>query len=521
MIAVGVYVGIKMVPAGAAPGEDKLDEVMHLLQTSYVDTVNQRDLEEDVIYTLLKDLDPHSDYIPKRDLQAASESLDGSFDGIGVQFNIHNDTILIVSVINGGPSEKVGLRDGDKIIKVEDEVVAGTGITNAKVLKLLKGPKGTKVKVGILRKGHKQLIDFVITRDEIPLYSVDASYMLTDEVGYIKLSRFSATSYDEVRQAMVELRREGLKSLVFDLRDNGGGYLDIAHRLADEFLSGKKLIVYTQGVHEDRRDYKASGTTGMFEEGKLVILVNESSASASEILSGAIQDWDRGVIIGRRTFGKGLVQRQIELRDGSQLRLTTARYYIPSGRCIQKPYDDGYDTYNEEILDRYNRGELTGDDTMNYPDSLKYKTRIKGRTVYGGGGIMPDIFIPLDTNRIDGFRLEAYSKGYLNDFIYDYVDANRARLKLYKDIKEFDQRFTVTDAMYAQLALYAAKNGSEATAEEIAASAKDLKVDLKARLAQILFNDEGFYYIRNKDDEMIKKALEVLYNNSLYLSSAS
>lgn len=516
LLAAGVYIGTKMVPA-ISGGESKIDELRYMLENNYVDTVNQEDLEEHAILTMLKDLDPHSDYIPKRDLIAVSEGLDGSFDGIGVQFNIHNDTILVVSVINGGPSEKVGLRDGDKIITVEGENVAGTGITNTDVLKLLKGPKGTKVKVGILRKGNTKLIDFVITRDQIPLYSVDASYMLTKEVGYIKLSRFSATSYNEVKQALVKLKREGLKSLIFDLRDNGGGYLDIAHRLADEFLSGKKLIVYTEGIHESRKDYNA-GRKGMFEEGKLIVLVNESSASASEILSGAIQDWDRGVLIGRRTFGKGLVQRQMEMRDGSQLRLTTARYYIPSGRCIQKPYDEGYDSYNGEIMDRYKAGELTGADTTNFPDSLKYRTRVKGRVVYGGGGIMPDIFIPLDTTSVSGFRLEVYSKGYLNDFVYDYLEGNRAALKRYTTIEGFDKQFNVSDAMYMALVAHAKKDGSTATEQDINAAKNELKDDLKARLAQILFDDEGFYYIRNRRDEMIKKALEVLGDDTKYLS---
>lgn len=517
LMAAGVYIGTKMVPITTGEGS-KIDEVRYMLDNNYVDSVNEEDLEEDAILTMLKDLDPHSDYIPKRDLVAVSESLDGSFDGIGVQFNIHNDTILVVSVINGGPSEKVGLRDGDKIITVEGESAAGIGITNMDVLKLLKGPKGTKVKVGVLRKGNNKPIDFVITRGTIPIYSVDASYMLTDDIGYIKLSRFSATSYNEVRQAMVELKRDGLKSLVFDLRDNGGGYLDIAHRLADEFLSGNKLIVYTEGLHESRKDYNA-GRKGLFEEGKLVVLVNENSASASEILSGAIQDWDRGVIIGRRTFGKGLVQRQMEMRDGSQLRLTTARYYIPSGRCIQKPYDEGYENYNKEILDRYNAGELTGEDTTHFPDSLKYKTRVKGRIVFGGGGIMPDIFIPLDTTSVSGFRLEAYSKGYLNDFVYDYLENNRTLLKKYTSIESFDKNFNVSDAMYAALVAHAKKDGVTATDNDIAASKNELKEDLKARLAQILFNDEGFYYIRNQKDEMIKRALDVLNNDDKYLTN--
>lgn len=375
----------------------KFGRLLRLVESYYVDTTNINRLTEKAIVSMLQELDPHSVYITRDEVEKMNEPLKGNFEGIGVSFNIHKDTLLVVSTVPGGPSERTGIQAGDRILSIDGRNVAGIGLTNNDVFNQLRGEKGTSVQLKILRKNVRGLLDFTVIRDKIPINSLDASYMLDKETGYIKLNRFSATTMEEFKAAMEALREEKMTRLVLDLRNNGGGYLNAATDLAREFLSAGKMMVYTEGVHHPRKEYKSTGG-GSFEKGNLVVLVNEGSASASEIVAGAIQDWDRGIIIGRRSYGKGLVQQPYYLTDGSMVRLTTAHYYTPSGRCIQKPYDQGVEDYRTEGLKRFENGEMFHADSIHVADSLRYKTLASGRTVYGGGGIVPDIFVPLDTS---------------------------------------------------------------------------------------------------------------------------
>ena len=375
----------------------KFYSVLRLINTFYVDTVNETKLVENAINSMLKELDPHSVFIPKKDVQAANENLQGNFEGIGVQFNILHDTLVVIAPLSGGPSEKLGILAGDRILQIDDENIAGIGLTNEGVYKRLKGPKGTKVVVSIKRKGMLELLDFDIIRDKIPIYSRDAAYMVDEKIGYIKLNRFAITTRTEFAEAVDMLREEGMEDLILDLRGNVGGYLNIAIEIADDFFEKGKMLVYTKGEKSPKQE-NYSTSKGKFKEGKLLTLIDEGSASASEIVAGAIQDWDRGVIVGRRSFGKGLVQAQYQINDGSVIRLTTARYYTPTGRLIQKPYDNGTNEYRMDILSRINRGELAHADSIQFPDSLKFLTLNNKRTVYGGGGIMPDYFVPVDTS---------------------------------------------------------------------------------------------------------------------------
>lgn len=388
----------------------KLNTFFKYVELAYVDSVNADKMTEDAIKAVLKDLDPHSVYIPKKDLQRKNEPLKGNFEGVGIQFNILHDTITVVSPISGGPSEKLGIRSGDKIIKIEDKTVAGVGFTNKDVADHLRGKKGTKVNVSILRKGENELLDYEITRDKIPIYSVDAVYMAAPKTGYIKLNRFAATTMGEIYEGLDELEDQGMKNLILDLRGNSGGYLNVAIELADQFLDKGKLIVYTEG-RSYPRDNTYATSRGRLKKGKLIVLIDEGSASASEIVSGAVQDWDRALVIGRRSFGKGLVQKPFALPDGSGMRLTISRYYTPSGRSIQKPYEGGAEEYYSDVLNRYEHGELMHKDSIHFPDSLKYNTLVNERTVYGGGGIMPDFFIPLDTTQGSDYWSNLIRKG--------------------------------------------------------------------------------------------------------------
>ncbi|MCB0402125.1 MAG: S41 family peptidase, partial [Flavobacteriales bacterium] len=409
-------------------GSKKFDALMQYINYAYVDSTDESKMVEDAIVAVLKELDPHSVYIPKKELEKMNEPLVGNFEGIGIQFNILKDTLIVVSPISGGPSEKVGLLAGDKIVEVDGENIAGIGLQNSDVQKKLRGKKGTKVNVGIKRRGSKSTLNFTITRDKIPIFSVDAAYMATPDIGYIKINRFANNTIDEFREGMAKLKEQNMKHLIIDLRGNGGGYLKTAIQLADELLEDRKLIVYTEGLKNPKQEYYTTSKGG-FEKGKLVILIDEGSASASEIVSGAIQDYDRGLIIGRRSFGKGLVQKPFSLPDGSAVRLTVARYHTPSGRCIQRPYDEGKEAYYKEFSRRFENGEYLSEDSINFPDSLRYKTLNSNRVVYGGGGIMPDVFVPIDTSMNSTYFNKVNRKGLFSEFTLTYVDKHREELE--------------------------------------------------------------------------------------------
>jgi len=491
----------------------KIDALMQLISYAYVDTVNEGQLSEAAIEAILKKLDPHSVYIPANELQEMNEPLVGKFEGIGIQFNIFEDTIMVTQTIPGGPSEKLGLRAGDRIVKIEGEVVAGVKITNKDVMNKLRGDKGTKVAVEIHRRGEPGLLEYVITRDKIPLFSVDASYMSTPETGYIKISRFADTTVEEFKEALAKLKKQGMQNLILDLSNNGGGYLNRAIELADEFLDANKRIVYTEGRSSPKQEYYSSSIGG-FEHGKLVILINEASASASEIVSGAIQDWDRGLIIGRRSFGKGLVQKPFSLPDGSAVRLTIARYYTPSGRCIQKPYEEG-DEYEEDIVNRFDHGELYSADSIKFDDSLKYQTN-NNRIVYGGGGIMPDVFVPLDTTYNSKYITEIQRKSILFEFALGYTDKNRKTLTAkYSDIKSFMSGFNVDDKLMQEMIDFGTdKKELPFDSAGYSVSKTLLKTQLKALIARDLFDISAYYRVMNEMNPFYTKALECLKDDT-------
>lgn len=492
----------------------KLDALLNMINYAYVDTVDEKRITEDAIRAVLKELDPHSVYIPAEDLKEVNEPLVGKFEGIGVQFNILDDTIVITNTIVGGPSEKVGLQAGDRIVQINDSTVAGIGIKNNDVLKKLRGDKGTRVKVGISRRGFREIRDFMITRDKIPLYSVDASYQAAPGVGYIKISRFADSTVDEFRDALRKLKEQyAIHSLILDLADNGGGYLNRAIELADEFLPAGKKIVYTEGRNNPRQE-SYSTATGGWEKGKLVVLVNESSASASEIVTGAIQDWDRGLVIGRRTFAKGLVQKPYPLPDGSAVRLTIARYHTPSGRCIQKPYAAGDENYDMDISHRYEHGELYSADSIKFNDSLKYKTNA-GRVVYGGGGIMPDVFVPLDTTMLSDYYQEVRRNGIIPDFALSYTDDNREKLNSnYRDYVQFRKEFNVDDEMLNRFVAYAEKKNVKKDEKGLTNSNKLLRTQIKALIARDLWGINAYNYVVNDINNFYTKALECLDNKT-------
>jgi carboxyl-terminal processing protease len=425
----------------------KFGRLLRLVDGYYVDSADIDKLTEKAIVNLLTELDPHSTYISKEEVEKMNEPLKGNFEGIGISFNIYKDTLLVLNPISGGPSEKVGLRAGDRIVEVDDKMIAGIGLKNSDVFDMLRGKKGTRVDLKVLRKSNKNLLDFTIIRDKIPIFSLDASYMLDETTGYIKLNRFAATSTEEFLSAMADLKRQNIKNLIFDLRGNTGGYLKTAIEISDQFLEDDDLVVYTEGMNEPKREYKATAK-GTFKDGKLVVLVDENSASASEIVSGAIQDWDRGVIIGRRSFGKGLVQKPFFLTDGSMVRLTTAHYYTPSGRCIQKSYEEGVKEYRKDYANRMTSGEMFSADSIEFDEKLKHKTLVNGRDVFGGGGVMPDIFVPMDTSMHYSYINRLGRKGIIRNFAMDYVDSNRDQLKQnYPEFDQFDKNFHVTSEM--------------------------------------------------------------------------
>lgn len=516
----GLVIGVRLAPlyntSGAGSGsyhnKSKLNTILDFIESDYVDTIPVDELEENTIEKVLENLDPHSQYIKASEFAEMNDPLLGSFEGIGVQFRIEKDTVVIIQPIEGGPSASVGILAGDRIVKVDGQPITGKKITNADVMRKLKGKRGTKVKVSIFRRGSASLRDFTITRDVIPTYSLDIAYMITDDIGYVKLNNFSATTNDEFSKALTDLKALGLQKLILDLRNNSGGYLKSATDLCDEFLTDKTLIVYTEGKNRPK-SFTYATSKGDFEDDPLVILIDEGSASASEITAGAIQDNDRGAVIGRRSFGKGLVQEQLNLTDGSALRLTVARYYTPSGRSIQRSYKNGKEIYYNDFHERLMNGELQNADSIHFPDSLKYKTN-KGRTVYGGGGIMPDYFVPLESGEKFRYYNQLLNKGVMIDYAFDYTDLNRKDLKRFTDYKQFDLNFGLTDQMFADLLKYADKAGIERDEKSLAAGKTEIIQLVKALIGRNLFDNKGFYPILNKTDKTVQKAIEILNKTS-------
>ena len=492
--------------------QGKLNDVLNIIGNSYVDTIDEKKVVEDAIVGMLKALDPHSAYIPPEEVERVNEPLQGGFDGIGIQFQMFEDTLLVVQTIAGCPAEKVGVLPGDRIVYVGDTLIAGVKKQNSDIMKLLRGRRGTEVEVSVKRSGEKNLLKFNIIRDKIPIYSVDAYYMIDNEIGYIRINSFGANTVKEFEDAFTGLKAKGMQSLILSLQGNGGGYLQSAFMLADHFLSGDKIIVYTQGSKQPNYVMQAR-KEGLFEKGKLIVLVDEYSASASEIVSGAVQDWDRGIVIGRRTFGKGLVQSQKELKDGSLLRLTTARYYTPSGRCIQKPYNDGVE-YGKDILERYEHGELFHADSIHFPDSLKYKTLTLNRTVYGGGGIMPDIFVPMDTTQYTEFYRRVVARGFVNKLIVKYVTENGKNLKLkYINFEDYESSFEVGDEFIEKLREEALKAEITVDEDQISLSTPLIKRVIKARIAGDVWTTNEYYKIIDAENRMLQKAVEILQTN--------
>ncbi|MDA0972150.1 MAG: S41 family peptidase [Bacteroidetes bacterium] len=516
-LALGLFIGMGL--GGDRPDNplvfrgseaDKFSQVVRLVDAEYVDSVEMDGRVDVAIQDFLQDLDPHSYYITAAERAEYSEPLEGNFDGIGIEFRIVKDTVMVVMPVMGGPSEKVGIQAGDRIVTVNDSNITGISITNKKVMELLRGERGTTVDVSVQRRGKKKLIDFTITRGEIPIQSIPVWLKADDETGYIRVSRFARTTHDEFKQAFNELG-PGLKRIVVDLRGNGGGYLQTAIALADEFLGEGEMIVYTEGRNQPKRTYMATDK-GKLTDMEVILLINEGSASASEILAGAIQDNDRGTIIGRRSFGKGLVQDEMEFKDKSAIRLTIARYFTPSGRCIQKPYGEGVD-YEHDYMDRLERGELLSADSIALTDSIQYRTKA-GRTVYGGGGIMPDVFVPIDTSYNSEFFTDVLYSGVLNQFSFDYADSRRDELGRYKDAKAFNGGFTISAALFNDFLSNAAKEGFSPGEGALKRSEEELKIRLKAGIARVLWGEEGYFTVILKSDREFQKAMTYVRSRS-------
>lgn len=501
----------------ASRQQQKLLMVENIVNNLYVDNVDEEKIVENAVRGILENLDPHSSYSTKEETTSSQETMQGSFSGIGIQFNMQKDTLYVVQTIAGGPSEKVGILPGDRFIAVDDSIIAGRKMKNTDIMKRLRGPKGTKVNIKVKRGSNAELLEFRITRDDIPLNSIDAVYMADGKTGYIRLSRFAATSYKEFKDAITKLKKQGMQQLILDLTDNGGGYMQIAAQIANEMLNRGNLIVYTQGRKSPRQNLNADGS-GTFRTQKVVVMINQFSASASEILSGAVQDWDRGVVVGRRSFGKGLVQREFLLPDSSSFRLTIARYYTPSGRNIQKPYVKGdREDYDKDIIDRYNHGELQSADSIHFANSLKHTTLRLHRTVYGGGGIMPDVFVPLDTTQYTDYHRRLVAKGIIPQFALRYVDKNRADLKAqYPDAQKFIKEFTVTDEMLNNLVDAGKAEKVDFDKSQFAKSKEMLRTFVKAAIANDLFSTGAYFQIVNEQNDIYKEALSIINDDARY-----
>ena len=497
-------------------GEDsplrKLQIAEMAVSNLYVDSVDETKLVEDGIRGMLEKLDPHSSYMTAKEVKEANEPLQGNFEGIGVQFNMVEDTLLVIQPVTNGPSERAGIVAGDRIVKVNDTIIAGVKMSKEEIMKRLRGPKDTKVRLGVVRRGITDTLSFVIIRDKIPVKSIDATYMIRPKVGYIRIGSFGATTYDEFCESMQKLKAQGMQTLVLDLQENGGGYLQSAVRIAEEFLKKDDLIVYTEGRRAHRADYRAQGD-GLFSKGKIIVLVDSYTASAAEIVSGAIQDHDRGLVVGRRTFGKGLVQRPIDLPDGSMIRLTIAHYYTPSGRCIQKPYEKGKQRdYAMDVYNRLKSGELMSADSVHFADSLKFYTLKKHRVVYGGGGIMPDEFVPLDTTKYTKFHRELSAKTIIINSNLHYVDQHRKELqRRYKTFDDFRQNFAVPQSLIDQIMAEGEKqNIKPKDEEERERTLPHLRLQLKALIARDLWDMDAYFTIINETNDILNRALNVM-----------
>ena len=520
-IVAGLWLALSLTTAAQRTLPQAMQKLLNAefaITNQYVDTVNEDKLVEEAIKGMLESLDPHSSYTDAKETKELEEPLQGEFSGVGIQFNMNQDTLYVIQTIPGGPSERVGILAGDRIITVNDSVIAGVKMKNSDIQKRLRGKKGTQVTVQVKRTGVKELITFRITRDNIPLHSIDAKYMLDAQTGYLRISRFGAKTYEEMIDALKDLRRQGMTQLIMDLADNGGGYLNAAIDMCNEFLERGQLMVYTQGENNPRNEANANGW-GEYKDLPMVVIVNQYSASAAEIFAGAMQDWDRAVVVGRRTFGKGLVQRPFKFEDGSMMRLTVARYYTPSGRCIQKPYKRGdKKAYENELLDRYNEGEYYCLDSIQFNDTLRYTTRLNGRTIYGGGGVMPDVFVPVDTSEYSTYYRDLSAKGIINQYAIRYVDKERKNIsKQYGSVNEFDNGFTVTDEMMRDLIAMGEKDSVKFDEEKYRTSENLLKAIVKGLIARDVFSDTGAYSVvinhRNHD---VETALQIINDREYY-----
>jgi len=518
-VAIGILIG-NMLNKNATPiysglaynHQDKISTILDLINTEYVDSVNTNNIIEETIPEILKNLDPHTTYIPAKDMQEVNEEMQGNFSGIGVQFSIMEDTVRVVEVISGGPSSKVGILPGDRIISVNDSVIAGVNVDNNTVLSLLRGEKNSKVNVSVARKDYDDVLDFEITRGDIPIYSVDVSYMIDPATGFVKVSRFANTTYSEFMQAMTKLQNDGAKKVIVDLRGNTGGSLVAVIQMVDEFLQKGEPILFTEGVNQPRKTYNASAHAS-FSDISLFVLIDEFSASASEIFAGAMQDNDRGIVIGRRSFGKGLVQEQVPMMDGSALRLTVARFYTPSGRCIQRSYDDGSEEYYNNIYERFHNMEQLVADSIHFVDSLKYTTK-GGRIVYGGGGIMPDFFVPVDTTGNSDYINSLFRKGLIYSYAYSYADEHRGVLSAFTTADEFDTYLEKENAM-GDFISFAESKGVKKDPAGLKLSGDVIKAQLKAYIARNIIGEEGFYPIIKNIDKTLLRAIEISRENLL------
>jgi carboxyl-terminal processing protease len=516
-ITLAACLAISMLAQPSAKNMKKLMNAEFAVSEFYVDSVKEDKLVEDAIRGMLEKLDPHSTYTTAEETKELTEPLHGAFSGIGVQFNMNRDTLYVISTVSGGPSERVGIIAGDRIIAVNDTSVAGVKMKTNEIRRRLMGPKGTLVRVMVKRQGKAEPLKFGITRDNIPIFSIDAAYMVDSKTGYVRISRFAESTPDEFNKALKKLQKQGMKQIIIDLTDNGGGFLQAVADLANHFLKAGQTIVFTQGVKSPRYDAKANGR-GEFKEGKVVVLVNQNSASASEIFAGAIQDWDRGVIVGRRTFGKGLVQRPFAFEDGSMMRLTTARYYTPSGRCIQKPYKSGTRIdYEMDVYNRLKEGELSHSDSIHVTDSLKYSTLKTHRSIYGGGGIIPDVFVPIDTTEYSKYYGELNMKGVIIQYTIGYIDKNRNDIKKqYPSVEDFEKRFAVTPDMMKQLIAAGERDSVKFVEKDYNTSCRMLKLLIKSLIARDVYDQEAFTRIYNETNPMLEQALKVINDDRQY-----